>query len=451
MKADLVSNSRAIAQFVAGNAVRVPPPEVLEAARMCLVDWVGVCTGAHLEKAGQVVRQVAAAWGSGGRSTLLLGGQAGAGAAALCNGTLAHCLDFDDTYILANTHTSAPLWAATLALGEEIGASEAEMLCAFATGFEVAARVGHGLGEAVTARGFHATGVFGRLGAAAACAALLKLDADGCQHALGLAATQASGLTGSFGTMSKPFHAGKAAMDGVLSAQLAAAGFKAGAELLEPHGALDGAVVQDRAFTITPARFDAWALLDNSFKPYAACHLTHPAIDAARGCALLPDELAAVQSVDVEVGALAYQVTGGKSGAPAGALEGKFDLRYCVALALHGRPLSALDFTDPLQGDEDVRRTACKVRPQASSFMGYTSAAVKVTLADGGERGCHVSIARGHPGNPLTWEDMQAKFEGLVEPVAGAQTHEVFERLRAFGHNGRGLATIRLLAAALQD
>lgn len=451
MNFDLVSNGQVIAQFVANSASRHPPPAVLDAARMCLVDWVGVCTGAQTEKAGHVVRSVVNAWAQQGRSTLMLGGQSGAATAALCNGTLAHCLDFDDTFVKANTHTSAPLWAATLALGEETGASEYEMLSSFITGFEVAARLGSGLGEAVTARGFHATGVFGRLAAGAACAALLKLDAEAVLHALGAAATQASGLTASFGTMSKPFHAGKAAMDGVLSAQLAAAGFKAATGLLEPHGGLDSAIIQDKTVAISQADFSDWEILNNSFKPYAACHLTHPSIDAARAAGLELDDIDLIDSVEVQLGALAHQITGGKTGAPSSALEGKFDLNYCVALALHGRPLSAADFTDPLQGDEHVRATAAKVHSMPNTAMGYTSAQVKVILRGGGMRNVHVPVAKGHPGNPMTWDDMQTKFVGLVEPVAGTRTREIFERLREFGNgSGRGLASIRMLSAALQ-
>src|SRR5439155_22423260 len=146
---------------------------------------------------------------------------------ALANGTLAHCLDFDDTYVRAITHTSAPVWAATLALGEEIGADEAAMLSAFVAGFETAARIGSGLGEAVTARGWHGTGVFGRLGATAAASVLLRLDAKQSLHALGAAATQTGGVTASFGSMAKPFHAGRAAMGGIVAAPPAARGFGA--------------------------------------------------------------------------------------------------------------------------------------------------------------------------------------------------------------------------------
>jgi 2-methylcitrate dehydratase PrpD len=452
VKVDVISNSRAIAEYVAESRGRTLPAEVLEAARMCLVDWVGVATGAHAEPAGRVVRAAVNRWNAQGRSSLLLGGSSGAAMAALCNGTLAHCLDFDDTYVKANTHTSAPVWAAALAMGEELGASEREMLGAFITGFEVAARVGYGLGEAVTARGFHATGVFGRIGAAAACAVLMKLGVQQTQHALGAAATQASGLVGSFGTMSKPFHAGKAAMDGVLSAQLAGDGFEAATELLDPGGGLDNAIIQDRAFGITPADFSSFEILNNSFKPYAACHLTHPAIDAARDIGLSLDQMDGIQAIHVAVGALAYQVTGEKSGYPLTPLEAKFDLKYCVALALAGRPLSASDFADPLVSEPGIALAVDRMETTSSPALGYASATIEAVFRDGRRQRCEIAVAKGHPGNPMTWGDMRAKFEGLVEPVAGSSTQDVFDGLKDFGgESGGGLKTIRLLSAALND
>src|SRR5919197_5856847 len=129
------------------------------------------------------------------------------------------------------------------------------MLSAFVAGFETAARIGSGLGEPVSLRGWHGTGVFGRLGAAAAAAVLLRLDAEQALHALGAAATQTSGLVASFGTMAKPFHAGKAAMEGIVAAQLAAAGFAAATGLFEPGGGLDTALVQDHSVAIAPIDF----------------------------------------------------------------------------------------------------------------------------------------------------------------------------------------------------
>src|SRR5947207_9022664 len=241
------ANGQAIAAYIAGAPGRALPTEVAEMARLCLADWLGVAIGAADEPAGRIVREVAAAWHSEGPSTILFGGTAAAPFAALANGTLAHCLDFDDTYVKAITHTSAPVWAASLAVGEQIEADEAAMLSAFVAGFETAARIGDGLGQPVSARGWHGTGVFGRLCAAAAASALLRLNAEQVLHALGAAATQTGGLTASFGTMAKPVHAGKAAMDGVVAAQLAAAGFTAATGLFEPGGGLDTALVQDRS------------------------------------------------------------------------------------------------------------------------------------------------------------------------------------------------------------
>src|SRR5947209_12259526 len=182
------ANGQAIAAYIAGAPSRVLPAEVADMARLCLADWLGVAIGAADEPAGRIVRDVAAGWRSQGRATVLFSGTAAAPFAALANGTLAHCLDFDDTYVKAVTHISAPVWAATLALGEEAGADEAAMLSAFVAGFETASRLGNGLGEAVTARGWHGTGVFGRLGAAAAAAVLLRLAAKQTLPALAAAA-----------------------------------------------------------------------------------------------------------------------------------------------------------------------------------------------------------------------------------------------------------------------
>jgi len=438
------ANGRRLAEFIAETGRRTLPPDVTDAARLCLADWLGVALGARDEPAGRIVRDTAAGWRSAGRSTVLFGSPAAAPFAALANGTLAHCLDFDDTYVAAVTHVSAPVWAAVLALGEEAGADEGAMLAAFVTGFEAASRAGTGLGEAVTARGWHGTGAFGRLGAAAASAVLLGLDAERALYSLGAAATQTSGLTASFGTMAKPFHAGKAAMDGIVAAQLAANGFHAATGLLEPGGGFDDALVQDGAARFRPVEFTGWNILNNSFKPYAACHLTHPAIDAARVLAARTNDIAGIAAIRAEIGALADRVTGGKSGAPATPLEGKFDLKYCVALGLHGRDVSAADFREPWQPDPAVCATAQKVTIAVGDEMGFASARLTVN----GRDSVHVPVAKGHPGNPIGWDDMHRKFAALAEPVLGSRSEELFGLVRHFG-NGRALDKIRQILAAV--
>lgn len=427
------SNALVLGRYVAQAAHAEIPDAVWDAARLCLCDWTAVAIGARDEVAGEIVRSSVAGMGANGKATVLFGQATAPALAALANGTLAHCLDFDDTHIGAITHTSAPVWAATLALGEATGADEEGMLRAFIAGFEVAAQVGGGLGQSVTARGLHATGVFGRIGASAASAVLLGLDEEKAVHALATAATQASGFTASFGTMAKPFHAGKAAMDGVLSAQLAANGFVGAPGLLEPEGGLDSALIQDGSVFMAPADFSRWEILNNSFKPYAACHLTHPAIDAARALNIDPRR---IRSARARVCELAKNITGETDGRPNTGLAAKFDLRYCTALALFDRVLGASDFDEPWVREPDVAAAASKIEAISDPSMRYVSARLEVETLDGRTEVVDIDTAKGHPGNPMTWVDMRAKFDGLVVGRIGSRSEPLYERLRAFGQAG---------------
>jgi 2-methylcitrate dehydratase PrpD len=438
-------NARSLGAFIAGQAARDCPDAVLDAGRLCLADWIAVSVGAQAESAGRVVREVVAKSRAPGRSTILFGTPASASSAALANGTLAHCLDFDDTHVGSNTHTSAPVWAAALAVAEDQDALADLMLRSFITGFEVAAHVGLGMGQPLTARGWHATGTFGRIGAAAASAALLKLDSASAVNALALAATQAGGLTGSFGTMAKPFHAGKAASDGVLAAELAAAGFVAAPGVLEPGGGLQRALVQDGGAQIKPFAFEHWEILKNSFKPYAACHLVHPAVDAARSIGVPVEK---VRRVRVHVSPLAMQITGHTDARPVTPLAAKFDLRYCVSLALHGRTLASRDFLEPWRKDEAVIVTAALVEPNPDPQMGYASARLEVETTDGATLVRPIETAKGHPGNPITWDDMWAKFESLVSPSLGAQTESLFAAIRNLARDERR-DSLRAITATL--
>ena len=438
--AEIGKNQAVIARYIAEHKARDFPPHIIEAARLCLADWMAVAVGAGDEPAGRMVRDTVASWGSTGKSSVLYGGTAAAPFAALANGTLAHCLDFDDTHVGAITHTSAPVWAATLALGEALGADERAMLRAFVVGFEVATRAGGGLGQAVTSRGFHSTGVWGRIGATAAAAALMGLDAEQTANALGVAATQASGLTASFGTMAKPFHAGKAAMDGILAAELAAGGFTAAVDVLEPGGGLDRALIQDGTARITPASFDHWEILENSIKPYAACHLVHPSADAARALGITPDTIARITA---RVSPLCMQMTGEADGRPQSSLAAKFDLKYCIALALHGGRLSAADFLEPWHPDPAILATAARIEPVADRGTGFAAARLDVDLIGGGAKSSAITTAKGHPGNPMTWDDMWSKFDGLVSRPLGAEAAaDLFDHVRDFG-SGRALDGIR--------
>lgn len=425
-------NADAASAYIATAMMRPIPEAVYEAARMCLVDWFGVAIGARDEGAAKVVRQLAD--GRPGPSPVLFGNPTDPAYAALINGTTAHCLDFDDTHVGSLAHLSAPTWSATLAVGAAVQANPDAMLRGFITGFEVGARVGgSGFGEALNTRTLHSTGFCGCLSAAATASVLYGLSSEEAKNTLGAAATQASGLTGSFGTMAKPFHAGKAAFNGVLSAQLAKSGFNAAHDLIEGDNGLSPALIQDQSRHIRPLIFaeDDWELLRNTFKPYASCLLTHPIIDSARKAR---QQIAGhdIASIEVTVHPMLVQLAGNPS--PETPLQGKFSAAYCVALALSGHAAAAPDFSVECLSDRGLEQLTAKVTLRISLEMPKTAASMVVTLTDGRTIAAETPLALGNPGNPMQWSDLESKFRGLVEPILGpAATSSTFLSLRQFG------------------
>src|SRR5579883_3449913 len=189
------------------------PPEALAVARHCLLDWLGCALAGSQEPLAAILRDEVVE--SGGPATVL--GtflRTTPRAAALVNGAAGHALDFDDTHTDMNGHPTAPVLPAALALAEALDASGERLLAAYVAGIEVECRLGLYIGPEHYARGWHATGTLGTVGAAAAAAHLLGLDEKGWRTGLNLAATQAAGLKASFGSMAKPLHAGRAASDG---------------------------------------------------------------------------------------------------------------------------------------------------------------------------------------------------------------------------------------------
>ena len=225
----MATRNEQLVNYIASAAIRVIPPEIDDAARRALVDFLGVAVGASNDAPARPVRATVKRWQASGMSRVFIGGQTTPALAALANGTMAHAMDFDDTHPGGAGHPSACCWSSTLAIAEHEGHSERVALTAFLTGYEVMCKLGGGyamgVGRSLQRRGLHPTSVVGRCGAAAAASVLMKLSDQQIAYALGVAATTAGGLVGSFGTHGKPFHAGKAAMDGIRAAQLAADGF----------------------------------------------------------------------------------------------------------------------------------------------------------------------------------------------------------------------------------
>lgn len=437
-------NADAAAQFIGTAAGRNYQADVVEAARMALVDAVGVALGAHGEGAGRSVRNVAANWGAGGEAQIMLGGRSAPAVAALVNATLGHCLDYDDTHVGAVAHLGNPTWSTAIAVGQQVGATDREILGAFITGFEVGARLGYGMGHAVNERGFHSTGLFGCFASATAAAVLMGLDEEGIRNALGAAATQGAGLTGSFGTMAKPFHAGKAAMNGVLAAELAKEGFEAAHNLIEPEGGFGQAFIQDGKVSPKLLDFDgSMEITRNTLKPYASCLLTHPVIDAARALSatVAPDDIA---EIVVDVTPTCIQLAGKPQ--PQSGLEGKFSTAYCAALGLTGHMVTALDFAEDRVQDPALRTLIDKVTLNPVPGMKMTAAKLTLRLADGTEIGHDTPLALGNPGNPMNWDDMRGKFMPLAEPVLGDKAQTLYDLLCGFG-DGERMKELREIVA----
>lgn len=441
-------NTDAVVDFILSSGERAMPPEVLDAALLCVVDWFGVALGAHGQEPIGILKRVVQGWGTQGGAQILLGGTATAAAAALVNGTMAHCLDFDDTHVRSIAHLSGPIFAAALAVGGECGATPNEILRAFSTGFEIGGRLGSGnFGIAINGRHMHSTGVFGCLGAAAASSVLYGLNDLGVRRAMGLAATQVAGLTGSFGSPAKPFHAGKAGMNGVLAAQMAREGYHASMEVLEQGGGLDRALVQDGSVQIHMFDFDGrWEITRNTYKPYASCLLTHPIIDAARQ---LGDRLAGmvVSKVVIRVNPLAIQLAGKSE--PGTPFEGKFSLAFCAALGLTGRTVTQTDFTYEAISDPALRDLMSRTELVPVSDMDVRAGSLELVTASGATLSANTTMARGNPERPMSWDDMHVKFISLVSPVLEDRAEPLFALLRQFNKQDDLTSVLRLVESGV--
>jgi 2-methylcitrate dehydratase PrpD len=227
-----------VAEFIVKSRWEDCPPEAVEAARRAILDCLGVMLAGAVEPPARIIQRIAEAEGGAPLATVVgAGRRTGATWAALANGTAAHALDYDDTNFAMMGHPSAPVLSAALAAGELALADGRSLVHAFLLGFEVETTLAEVVNPPHYYRGWHATCTLGTLGAAAAAARLLGLDAAQTRVALGVAASQASGLKENFGTMTKPFHAGHAARSGVLAALMAREGWTASEQALEgPQG-----------------------------------------------------------------------------------------------------------------------------------------------------------------------------------------------------------------------
>jgi 2-methylcitrate dehydratase PrpD len=348
--------------------------------------------------------------------------------AALVNGTAAHALDYDDNLDPAVAHVSAVLVPALLALGEEQGASGGDCIDAYLIGFEVMSRLGEAMNMRHYQSGWHTTSTLGTVGAAAACARLLRLNREEASAALSLSTSMASGFKCQFGTMAKPLHAGLAAKNGITAAALAAAGLSAAAEAFDGdwgfHALLAGnpqpglgAVLPRLGTEPAITEYGTW------LKYYPCCTSAHQAIDALlelrRAHGLTPESIICIEVCLPEVFASNLMYT-----APSNEMEARFSLEYCLAAALHDGGLTLSAFRPAAVTRQEVRALIPLIERKiaadtTSGSLAERQWSVTVTVeVDGGDKLTQtVDIPRGHPKAPLSNEELAEKFRGCAEDV----------------------------------
>lgn len=329
--------------------------------------------------------------------------------AALLFGTASHVLDYDDVSMLTVCHPSAPVLSAALCVaGDTTGAT---LVDAFAIGTEVLNRVGEVMGFRHYALGFHATATLGTIGAAAACARLLSLDAAQTRHALAIAASLAGGLRKNFGSMVKSLHVGFAAANGVRAARLAAAGIVGAEEPFEGEGffhALTGGETDRLPKRLTLGQ--PYALVTPGFeqKRYPCCYMLHKMIEATlawrrdSGCTL--DDVARIRVV--------LPVGGSKPlihPCPRSGLNALFSAPYAVLAALEDGRIDLASFTDAavLRPTIQARLTDVEVveageRLAHGADIGKASVTVSFQLPSGARQERTIRLSPGSPEDPLT-------------------------------------------------
>jgi 2-methylcitrate dehydratase PrpD len=423
--------SQVVAAHIAALSFKDLPRSAVEAARLNLLDTIGVAiAGASAPGCREVARMVldsdagsqAYVWGTGRMATVA--------GAALANGTMAHALDFDDTHDAAVIHAGVSTVPAAVAIADRLGGvSGEELLTAVAAGLDLACRLTVATASTPAESGWIYTALYGLFGATGAAGKLLKLDAERMGHALGIAYAQASGNAQCIpdGSLSKRMQPGFAAQVGVRSAMLAAAGITGTTNTFEGRhglaqvylrGKLDRDILLDKLGTC----FEHENL---SYKPYPSCRHTHTSIDVALRLAKEHDiDPAQVESISVSVNEEAHNNVCSPLEVkvrPRVVVDAQFSIPFCIATALIRRDVFISDFSASALLDPEVLGLAAKVRPQVDAEMqkdfgrAVTPAAVTVSMKDGSVHTGRSNEPRGGVGNPMHFNDLADKFRRCTD------------------------------------
>jgi len=414
--------TRTLSARVSALTYEALPDPVRVLARQCILDYCGVALAGAADPLVRILLDEANDAGGAAQASVIADtARLPVLAAALVNGAASHALDYDDVNLAMPGHPTVAVLPGLLALAELNRSSGREVIAAFVAGYETACRIGAALRPGHYERGFHSTGTVGAFGAAAACAHLLGLDAEATARALGIAGTQAAGLKSQFGTMCKPFHAGKAAQSGLLAARLAARGFSSRTDLIEcvqGFAATHGPDFHPEAALAEPP--NGFHIFANLFKYHAACYMTHAPIECGRQLrethGVTPE---AIDEITLSVHRGSDRICNIAS--PADGLQAKFSLRQTVAMALSGVDTAALGaYSEETATDPALVGLRERVKFDFRDDCPEAAAELAVTLRDG--RTVRAQFDAGIPSSDIAQQGarLAVKFDALARPVLGA-------------------------------
>jgi 2-methylcitrate dehydratase PrpD len=445
-----------LGRFVANLSFEKLPAEAIEIARTGFIDTIAtMIAGAH-DEAPQLLRKGLQP-APGAASLYFSGETATAPEAAWINGTAGHALDYDD--VGCRGHVSTVLVPALLAeaetLGPPSGLGGREMFAAYVAGYETWAELSRRDPGHHHRKGWHPTGIFGAIGAGAACANLRRLDPARATMAIALSASQAGGIMANFGTMTKPFHAGRAAHAGLVSARLAELGFTAASDALEhPQGFLSALSPDgnpDRNGPC-PAFGEDWHILKQrlSIKKYPACYCTHRALDGMLDLlAQRPLKPADIARITVSISDTHALIL--RNHQPQTGLEAKFSMQFAMAAAVISRRANLGEYTDEFVRRPEVQDLMRRV--SITTNQDYDPVQVGASVFDqitveltNGETVLSEKVrrARGHAELPLGEAELFDKFRACLDAGHARISPEVlFGRLKDLeNHSARELTAV---------
>jgi 2-methylcitrate dehydratase PrpD len=418
--------TRQVAEFVVRTRYSDLPADVVELGKKSILDGIGLALVGSVAASGRLVRQYLQSLGTSRADATIVGSalRMPVRFAAFANGIGIHADDFDDTQLAVApdrvygllTHPTAPCLSAALAVAEVRGSSGRDLMLAYHAGVEVECKIAEAIAPRHYQDGFHSTGTCGVFAAAAAAMKLYGEAAPAVARALGVAGSQSAGLGENFGTMTKPFHAGRAAESGIVAADVATLGWTASDRILEaPRGFFHAAGGGYDPAAIRLGRPWTFTSPGVSIKPFPSGSLTHPAMTALLRL-IRENQITANQVERLDVGTNRNMPAALIHHRPTDSLQAKFSMEFCMtALLLYGRA-GLSEFTDEVVKRPEVQamiqRIRFSVHPEAE-HAGYNrmTSILDLKLQDGRTISGRAEFAKGSPADPMTYDEVAAKFE----------------------------------------